>query len=158
MLNYLVMLSSRKTKYLNGNLSIPIFEETVDHYTAKGITEILLDKTVPLSKIATLQPVCVQDNCVFIVDISKLDKSEDIRADDLESWECNGKRCLYCSVDNEGYIVEVSKSKPSEGGYQTYTLIRRYYKHATASDYKKTIAEIYGKFCMLVLVFFNILS
>ena len=60
MLNYLVMLSSRKTKYLNGNPSIPIFEETSIHYTAKGITEILLDKTIPLTKIATIQPVCVQ--------------------------------------------------------------------------------------------------
>lgn len=139
------MLSSRKTKYLNGNPSIPIFEETSIHYTAKGITEILLDKTIPLTKIATIQPVCVQDNCVFIVDISKLDKPEDIHADDLGSWECNRKRCLYCSIDSEGCVVEVSKSKPSEGGYQTYTLIRRYYKHATASDYKKTIVEIYGK-------------
>ena len=136
--------SSRKTKYLNDNPSIPIFEETADHYTAKKITEVLIDKTIPLTKIATVQPVCVQDNFVFIVDISKLNKPEDIRADDLGSWECNGKRCLYCSVDDMGYIVEVRKSKPP-AGYHTYTLVRRYYKHATANDYKKTIAEIYGK-------------
>ena len=89
--------------------------------------------------------MCVQDNRVFIVDISKLEKPEDIRADDLGSWECNGKRCLYCSVDNEGYVVSVSKSKTPEDAYTMYTLVRRYYKHATATDYKKTIAEIYGK-------------
>ena len=85
-------------------------------------------------KIATSQPVCVQDNLVFIVDISKLDKPEDIRADDLGSWDCNGKRCSYCCVDDQGYVVTISKTKPSQGAYSIYTLVRRYYKHATAGD------------------------
>lgn len=56
----------------------------------KKIIELLLDRSIPLSKIATSQPVGVQDNMVFIVDLSKLAKDEDIRADDLGSWLCNG--------------------------------------------------------------------
>lgn len=75
-----------------------MFAETADRYTATEIAELLLDKTVPLAKIATSRPVCVQNNFVFIVDISKLDKPEDIRVDDMGSWACNGKRCLYCSA------------------------------------------------------------
>ena len=88
------MLYRRKTEHLNGNMNIPIYERTTDHYTAKGIIELLLDKSLPHSAIATSQPVSVQDNLVFIVDISKLDKPEDIRADDLGFWTCNGKRRL----------------------------------------------------------------
>lgn len=59
-------------------MNILIYERTTDHYTAKGIIELLLDKFLPHSVIATSQPVRVQDNLVFVVDISKLDKPEDI--------------------------------------------------------------------------------
>lgn len=72
-------------------------------------------------------------------------KAEDIRCDDLWSRECNGKRCSYCSVDDDGYVVSVSTTKPLQDTYHVNALIRRYYKHATAGDYKKIIAEIYGE-------------
>ena len=52
-------------------MNILIYERTTDHYTAKGIIE-LLDKSLPHSTTATSQPTSVQD-LVFIVDISKLD-------------------------------------------------------------------------------------
>ena len=64
-----------------------MFAETADRYTATGIAELLLDKTIPLGKIATSRPVCVQNNFVFVVDISKLDKPEDVRVDDMGSWQ-----------------------------------------------------------------------
>ena len=133
----------RQTEYLNGNRNIPIYERTTDRYTARGIAELLLDKSLPLSTIATSQPVSVQDNLVFIVDISKLDKPEDIRADDLGSWICNGKRRLQCTIDSHGHVIDLlTDYKPHKP--HMYTLVKRYYKHATAGDYKRTIAEIYG--------------
>ena len=135
----------RKTRYLNGNPEMPVFEETSNHYTAKEIAETLLDETIPLTKIATSQPVSCKDNFTFIVDVSKLGKAEDIRCDNLGSWECNGKRCSYCRFKDDGYVVSVSTTKPLQDTYHVYALIRRYYKHATAGDYKKTIAEIYGE-------------
>ena len=36
---------------------------------------------------------------VFVVDLSHLDKPEDIHADRLGSWICNGKRCSNCEVE-----------------------------------------------------------
>ena len=124
-------------------MNLPIFEQTTDHYTAKGIIE-LLDTELSHSKIATIQPTGVQDNLVFIVDISKLDKPEDVRADDLGSWVCNGKRRLQCAVNDQGRVVDIfSKYQPKK--QHLFTLVKRYYKHATAGDYRRTIAEIYGK-------------
>ena len=81
----MIIVLIRETKYLNGNPEIPVYEETSNHYTAKEIVETLLDKTIPLTKITTTQPVSCQDNFTFVVDISKLDKPEDIRCDDLGS-------------------------------------------------------------------------
>ena len=50
-----------------------------------------------------------------------------------------------------GYDLEVCKSKPP-GGYYTYTLIRRYYKHATANDYKKLLVS-FTKFNNVILTY-----
>ena len=113
-------------------------------YNAQKIVEVLLDPTLPANKIATTQPVFIQDNVIFIVDMSKLDKPEDIRADDLGSWSCNGKRLIRCIVDDKGNVSElVTKQKTHSG--ETYTLVRRYYEHMTSKDFKKTIAELIGK-------------
>ena len=129
---------------MHGNLNTPIYDCTSKHYSAQSIVEVLLDKRLPVSKIATSQPVSIQENLVFVVDLSKLEKPEDIRADDLGSWTCNGTRCLQCVVD-DGVVSEIlSESKVRTGN--TYCLVKRYYKHATAGDFKRTIAEIYGKF------------
>ena len=79
---------------------------------------------------------------MFVVDLSQLDKPEDIRADDLGSWVCNGKRCNVCEVE-DGHMMEVF-SGPSIKRENTYCLVRRYYKHATSGDFRRTIPEIYG--------------
>ena len=117
-------------------------DRTSKHYTAKSIVEVLLDKHLPLKMIATSQPVGVQKNLVFVIDLSKLEKPEDIRADDLGSWTCNGKRYVQCIV-NDGEVSGILSGSKS-GTRSTYCLIKRYYKHATAGDFKRTIAEIYG--------------
>ena len=45
---------------------------------------------------------------MFIVDLSKLDKPEDIRADDLGSWICNGKRSSWSVLNEDGDIIEIT--------------------------------------------------
>jgi hypothetical protein len=134
----------RRIEYLNENLNIPIFELTSDHFTARNIAETLLDKDLPLSKIATSRPVGVQNNMVFVVDLSQLSSHEDIRADDLGSWTCNGKRSQQCIVDDFGRVIDIlSKVKPRK--QLVYTLVKRYYRHSTSPDFRKVIAEIFGK-------------
>ena len=56
-------------------MNLPIFEQTTDHYAAHRA-----DTDLPHT---TIQPTGVQDNLVFTVDISKLDKPVDVCADDL---------------------------------------------------------------------------
>lgn len=108
------------------------------------IIQVLLDKELSPSRIVTSQPVSVEDNFVFVVDLSKLEKPEDIRADDLGSWTCNGKRSLHCIFEGNVLTEIVAPSKLRTG--KTYCLVKRYYKHATAGDFKRTIAEIYGDY------------
>ena len=51
---------------------------------------------------------------------------------------------MQCIV-NDGEVSEIL-SGSKNGTRSTYCLIKRYYKHATAGDFKRTIAEIYGPF------------
>jgi len=81
---------------------------------------------------------------VFVVDLTRLDKPEDIRADDIGSWTCNGKCCSWCVVDEDGKVTDVFVRNKHKSN-STYCLVKRYYKHATAGDFKRTIAELYGK-------------
>lgn len=118
----------RKLEYLHDNRDIPIYERTSKAYSAKEVTEILLDVNLPTTRIATKQPVSVQENLVFIVDLSHLEKPEDVRADDLGSWACNGKRTTRCVVE-DGCVLEVTPGVVSQANRQSYLLVKRYYKH-----------------------------
>lgn len=130
--------------FYNENQNLPVYKHTSHRYNAQKIVEVLLNPKLSVDRIATTRPVCVQDNVAFVVDVSKLDKKEDIRADDLGSWHCNGKRFIRCAVDANGTVTElITNSKRRSDSL--YTLIRRYYEHMTARDFKKTIAEIIGK-------------
>ena len=142
--HYGCFICCSKIDYLYDNINIPIFERTSKSYTSRSIIELLLDKSLPQTKISTAQPVGVQENLVFIVDVSKLNKPEDIRADDLGSWICNGKRSLWCILDDDGDVSEISTCKPLYPN--NYSLVKRYYKHATSGDFKRVIVEIYGKY------------
>jgi hypothetical protein len=115
----------RKIDYLHGNINIPIFDKTSSGYSARAIIELLLDKSLPQGKIATAQPVGVQNNHVFIVDVSKLNKPEDIQADDLGSWICNGKRSSWCMLDEDGDVSEIF-TKYNSHYPNAYCLVKRY--------------------------------
>ena len=145
----------RKVEYLHGNINIPIFSRTHQSYTSRSIVEILLDKNLPQKKIATAQPVSVQDNLVFIVDLSKLCKPEDIRADDLGSWICNGKRSSWCILDEDGDITDILTKYKSRYP-NNYRLVKRYYKHATSGDFKRVIVELFGEFTSITSALFII--
>ena len=108
------IMINRKLTYLD-DVNLPVYNHTEQHYTTKEIVEVLLDKSISCSRIATSQPTRVQDNFASIVDISKLDKPEDIRADDLGSWSCTGTRCSQCSVDEQGFVIDIiSDGNPGE--------------------------------------------
>ena len=73
--------------------------------------ETILTTHPTSSMVCQKQPVGVQTNCCFLVNIKKLKDPADIRADDLGTWKHNGRRTSYVKVlrDNDGKIVEVTK-------------------------------------------------
>ena len=94
-----------RSKCYNDNPNLPVYEYTASRYNAQTIVEVLMNPEIPLDKITTTRPVSIQDNVVLIVDLSKLDKPEDIRADDVGSWHCNGKRFVKCAIDDNVHLL-----------------------------------------------------
>lgn len=143
MKNFFCYFSS--VEFYNGMCNLPIFERSSKRLHAHEIVEHLLDRNLDMSKVATTRPVSIQDNVIFVIDKSKLNSPNDIRADDLGSWSCNGKQLCYCTLSPNGHVEEIQSRKPSTNRKSTYGLIRRYYAHGTASDLRKTVAELIGK-------------
>ena len=54
------------------------------------IIETLLDPDLDQNVVTTTQPVGVENNAVFIVDLKYLKHTKDIMCDELGSWKNNG--------------------------------------------------------------------
>ena len=73
---------------------------------------------VDRSKICTAQPLRVQHNCTFIVDLSKLKDIADVKCNDLGSWKNNSHKKFGFSIEDvDGYNLPkpVTAGKESKG-------------------------------------------
>ena len=83
----------------------------------------------------------VSENLVFVLDMSRLDKPQDVCADDLGSWVCNSKRYNSCEIE-DGHVMEI--------------YLEQYYKQATSGDFRRIVAEIYGNLLLLLCITFTL--
>lgn len=83
----------------------------------------------------TEQPVGCLFSATFIVNQSKLQHRDDLRADDLGAWKNCGVRSTYCSVifggdDRVRRVVKIGNSKPLVNRHSIYRLKRTYWQHS----------------------------
>ena len=98
-------------------------------------------KTLPGNKVCHIQPLGVNCNCTFITDFDSV-SCEDLRADDMGSWKCNGTRRSYFTL-NQRNRPDFLKSAPLQltGSYH---IVRRYFVHRSYSKFRRCIVEIRG--------------
>ena len=70
--------------------------------TTTEIIEMLLDPDLDRNVVATTQPVGVESNAIFIVDLKYLKHTKDIMCDVLGSWKHNGCHSTWVIVDANG--------------------------------------------------------
>ena len=99
----------------------------------------MLDPELNEEKICKVQPVDVEDNASFIVDISKLRSMKDIYFDDMGSWNCTGIYKSWIDVDFTGYVTIHGKAKPSPADASFYYIAKKYFSHKTSTDLKKNL-------------------
>lgn len=137
-----------ETKFLHEDREVPIFSSAT-HYSYKEAVNIMLNPS--MNKICSKHPLRVECNATFLVDLSKLDHADDMKADDCGHWIHNGRKTTKLVVwKNGSSITRVSsttksrKSPPDENS-EIYSLIRIYYNHDPYSDFKRTFYYLYGK-------------
>ena len=67
-----------------------IYEIPPPKYQTERILKILLDPTIPPSKICSVRPTRISKSATYVVDISKLKHPDDIKNDMFGSWKHSG--------------------------------------------------------------------
>ena len=120
-------------RYYDGNTQLPIYRSSSikEHFSIEDLAKVLLVKPIPSNKICSQQPLRVQHNCCFIVDLKQLDDHLDIRADDNGVWRRNGSPSAFVSI-HDGTVMRRSKLHQFPNHYK---ITRYYYNHTSSPDF-----------------------
>ena len=135
-------------EFYHNNHNLPVFSHQSSRFNTQEMLSILLDPNLKECIICKTQPVNVEHNSTFIVDLSLLGSPKDIYVDDMGSWKYNGVYRTWVTIESDGYMTIHGNLKPSESQVKEegtlYHLEKKYFAHKTSTDLKKTVALISG--------------
>ncbi len=100
-----------ETVYHCDQHDLPVFGCQRKRITTAEALNILLDPNLDRQKVCTSQPVAIEQNRLFVVDLSHLDKPKDLLCDDVGSWICDGNYTSWVKVDELGDVDRLGKSR-----------------------------------------------
>ena len=134
-------------KYLNNDKCVPIYDVRKSGCTYSEAVRVLLDGNDSLT--CTKQPILVEDNYMFLVDLTSLEDPDDIKCDDCGHWVHNGCKSTHVAVKcRNGKVMDVKsigKSTPLDENSRMYCLFRTYYSHDPHEDFKRIFYHIFGE-------------
>lgn len=131
---------------------VPIYERPPPKYSANYIMKLLLDPNIDRSIIATGRPIGSACNATFVVDLSKLQHSDDVNM--FGKWEHSGlhPEVFKCSF-NDLDAVMVEKCAPGASGSDVYYL-RRLQSYCPANhNVRRLMAFIHGRFHIIITIY-----
>lgn len=146
------MLCSRASHY-GDDPALPIYSYQSSEYTVEDIVNLLVLQEVDETKIARAPPVAVNTNASFLVDLSCLKHSDDVKADDLGVWKSVGSPSHLVVVDDEDGCLSATvlsrgkkfKDVDAAKRQYTYRLTRSYYRHSTSPDFHRIVNVAKGR-------------
>ena len=130
--------------FYHGNNKLPVYSRCPTRLDTHELVTILLDPDLKKEKICETQPVSVEHNAVFVIDLSALECVKDLNCDDMGSWQSNGVCQAWVHVDSNGFVTSHGKFKPTKSSSGVYLITKKYYVHKTSKDLKKTIVFLSG--------------
>ncbi len=106
-----------------------MFSREKDVCSPKKTVELLLncETFVDKSQICSAQPLRVQHNSTFIVDLSHWKDMIDVKCDDLGSWKNNGSKTFSIHLEDEDGYLFVKPESDSDDIENKYVLRREYF-------------------------------
>ena len=137
--------------FYQNDRELPVYSLTTSGYPASELARILMDKSISSERVCHIQPIGVNETATFIVDIDDVPFS-DLKADDLGVWVPKGTKSVYFTKSANG-TIRMAPGKPSHSERSCYlVLTRRYYTHGTYSLFRRTVADIRGKWSQITFV------
>jgi len=117
-----------------------VYEYPTKGYSQEEIACIFCHPALQEELLCSSQPVCVENNVSFVVDLSKLKDPNDVRADDLGAWKCTGSCTLqfFVKCSNSACHV-ITKLSP---GATNVSIQHQHFVHATDCDLHQMIAYV----------------
>ena len=128
--------------YYHGNHLLPVYAYPKKGYKKEQIVHILLDPKFDKQYLCDDHPTLVENNVAFVVNLSKLNCKDDVRADDLGTWVCTGSRVLKLNVEILDDICSIVTC--NDNSYNV-SIRRQYHVHSTDPDLHRMIAFVEGK-------------
>ena len=121
---------------------MPVYGYPKRGYNIEQIVHILVQPNFDARLLCKTNPISVENNVSFVVDVSKLSNRNDVRADDLGSWKCTGSRSLQFLVkfDSESCTIVSNRSTSGDETVVVVYIRRQYHVHDTDNDLHRMIA------------------
>ncbi len=135
-----------------GNEELPIWRTGTKSLSSSEIIRYLLFERDHIEPwICQKQPLSINRNATFIVDLTKLPSRNDVFADDMGVWKHTGSPSQYFQVKitESGdlcELVSLGKKRPSEMSRGVYRIKKNYSCHHAASDLSRTVIFIEGMY------------
>ena len=141
--------SEEEVSYYNGDLQMPIFSSNRSVLSPVDVIDVLynVEHSVDPSRICHRQPIGVERHCSFIVDLHSLKSCDDIKCDDVGSWQNNSCN-KFQFVHRNGAFELVDKKRPSESGMKEISTLKRSYYSLKddGGDFRRRIDTIHCKY------------
>ena len=132
--------------YYEGDRQLPVYKWGI----TKGIStdeavKLLLQQCTDRSYIATHIPTNISKNTVFVVDTSKLLDVEDVKCDDLGTWQFTGSPKFYYSTDQDGNWHKHEDPEDCPADQVLYVIQRQYFTTSTMPQALIIVLYIFGE-------------
>ena len=103
------------------------------------VAELLVNRCIDRSRIATRGPTSVENDAVFVVDTSKIPEKDDMKCDDLGAWDCKGSKKLFYSMDGDGKLAKLAKEKLPDDQVGVFVIQRQWYRNLSMDSLQRII-------------------
>lgn len=120
-----------------------MYETPPPKYSAERILKILLDPSLPTSKVCSVRPTNIFKSSTYVIDISKLEHPDDDKNDNFGTWKHSGSHPLGYTVqveNNRGLYIE--KCAPGAVGEDVVYLCRLYSVYPSNSNLKRLLSQV----------------
>ena len=107
---------------------------------------LLGEDTIPSVKVCTTQPLHVSEHGTFIINLSSLKSTSDVKCDDIGVWNNNSNDKFYFHLNvADDLTIEVTQAVEKDGS-RCAVLKREYYTLKHDKDFRKRIDLLYCKY------------